>query len=68
MRVFPNAAKNIQHLASVGFCILHAICDEQWQPICARKIDQFAIDAFFAANEMSLKFNKNIFVAKNIGV
>ena len=31
-----------------------------------RQIDEFAIDTFFAANEVTLKFNKNISAAKGI--
>jgi hypothetical protein len=33
----------------------------------AGQIDQFSINAFFAANEMPLKFDENVFVAKGIG-
>jgi len=31
-----------------------------------RQIDQFAIDPFFAANEMPLDFNENVFSAERL--
>ena len=66
MGVLANAGKNIQHLASVLLRVLHAVRGEKRQSICARKIDQFTIDAFLAANEMSLNFDENVFAAKRV--
>src|SRR5439155_5437496 len=66
VRVLANAGENIHHLASIRLCILHAIRSEKRQSICTRKINQLAIDAFFAANEMSLNFNENIVAPESI--
>src|SRR6266481_9094854 len=66
MRVFANAGENVQHLASVRLRVLHAVCGDERQLIRARKLDQFAIDAVFAANEVPLKFDKNIFVSEDV--
>ena len=66
MSVFTNAGENIQHLASVWFRVLHAICGDERQPICAGEINQFAIDAVLAPKEMPLNFNENIFTTESI--
>ena len=66
MRVFANTGKNIQNFASVRTGVLHTVCSDERQSIRARQIDQFSINAFFAANEMALKLNKNIFAAEGI--
>ena len=66
MRVFANAGENIQHFASVRLGVLHAICGDERQSMRTGKIDQFAINAFFATNEMPLNFNKNIFAAERV--
>src|SRR5260370_21017173 len=34
--------------------------------MCMRKIDQFTVNAFLAANEMPLEFHENIFAAKSV--
>jgi hypothetical protein len=34
--------------------------------MCPCKIDQIAIDAFLATNEMPLNFNENIFAAEGV--
>src|ERR1700730_2417062 len=66
MSVFTNAGEHIQHFPSGRFCVLHAVCGHERQAMCERKIDQFAIDAVFAANEMPLKFNENVFAPERI--
>src|SRR6266481_6217084 len=66
IRVFANAGENVQHLASVRLRVLHAVCGDERQAMSARKRDQFSIDAVFAANEVPLKFDKNIFPAEDI--
>jgi len=66
MRVFANTGENIQDLAAVGLGVLHTVCSDDRQSMCARQIDQFSINAFFAANEMPLKFNENIIGAECI--
>src|SRR5437867_4937372 len=66
MGVFPNAGKNIQHFASVWLRVLRAIGSEERQTICAREINQFAIDLLLPTNEMPLDFNENIFASKDI--
>jgi hypothetical protein len=66
MRVFANTGENIQDFASVRPGVLHTVCSDERQSIRARQIDQFSINAFFAANEMSLKFNENAFAAKGV--
>src|SRR5205823_6926376 len=66
MSVFANAGENIQHFASVRLRVLHAVRGEQRQSIGIRQIDQFAIDPFFAANEMPLDFNENVFSAERL--
>ena len=63
--VLANAGENIQHLASVCLGILDTVRGEEWQVICARKVDQLAIKAFLAANEMPLELNENIFATKH---
>src|SRR4030095_810647 len=64
MRVFANTGENIQYFTSVRLGILHTVCSDERQSMCARQIDQFSINAFCAANEMALKCNKNIFAAE----
>ena len=66
MRVFTNTSENIQDFTSVRFRVLHTVCSDERQSMRARQIDQFSINAFFAANEMALKLNKNIFAAEAI--
>jgi len=66
MRVFANTGENIQDFASIPLGVLHTVCSDERQSMCARQIDQFSINAFFAANEMPLDFNENIFAAESI--
>src|SRR6516162_5976580 len=66
VRVLTNAGKNIQDFASVRLRVLHAIRRHERQSIRPCKIDQFSIDVFLAADEMPLKFNKEIFATKCI--
>jgi hypothetical protein len=66
MSVFTNACENIQYLASVRFRVLNAVCGDERQAICAGEINQFAIDAILAANEIPLDFYKHIFAAEDI--
>src|SRR5436190_11339645 len=66
MGVFPNAGKNIQHFASVWLRVLRAVGSEERQTICAREINQFAIDLLLPTNEMPLDFNEDIFASKDI--
>ena len=66
MRVFANTGENIQDFASVRLGVLHTVCSDERQSMRARQIDQFSINAFLAANEMSLKFNENVFAAECI--
>jgi hypothetical protein len=66
MRVFANTGENIQDFASVRPGVLHTVCSDERQLMRARQIDQFSIDAFFAANEMTLKFDENVFASERI--
>ena len=66
MHVFANTGENIQDFAPVGLGILHTVCSDERQSMRVRQIDQLSINAFFAANEMALKFDKNVFPAKRI--
>src|SRR5437773_12312903 len=66
MGVFPNAGKNIQHFASVWLRVLRAIGSEERQTICAREINQFAIDLLLPTNEMPLDFNEDISASNGI--
>jgi len=66
MRVFANTGENIQDFASVRLGVLHTVCSDEQQSMRPRQIDQFAIDAFFAANEMPLKFNENVFGPESV--
>jgi len=66
MRVFANAGENIQYLATVRLRVLRSVCGQERQSKCECKIDQFAIGAFFTANEMPLKLNKNISAAEGV--
>src|SRR6266542_2449214 len=66
MGVLADTSENIQPFAPVRLRVFHAICCEERQSICARQMDQLAIDAFFTTNEMPLKFNENIFATKRI--
>ena len=66
MGVFANTGENIQDFASIRLGVLHTVCSNERQSMRARQIDQFSINAFFAANEMALKFDKNVFPAKRI--
>ena len=66
MGVLANAGENIQHFAAVQLRVLHAVGRDQAASDVPRKIDQFAIDLFLAANEMPLDFNENIFAPECI--
>src|SRR6188472_2079990 len=66
MRVFANTGENIQNFASVRPGVLHTVCSDERQSMRARQIDQFSINAFFTANEMALKLDKNIFATEDV--
>src|SRR5215472_19105682 len=66
MRVFANTGENIQHFASIRLGILHTVCSDERQSMLTRQIDEFAIDTFFAANEVTLKFNENILASEHV--
>src|SRR4029078_346035 len=66
MRVFANTGENIQDFASVRPGVLHTVCSDERQSMRARQIDQFSINAFFTANEMARKLDKNIFAAEDV--
>ena len=66
MCVFANTGENIQDFASVRSGVLHTVCSDERQSMRVRQIDQLAINAFFATNEMALKLDENIFAAECI--
>ena len=66
MGVFANTGENIQDFASVRPGVLHTVCRDERQSMRARQIDQFSINAFFAANEMALKFDENVFASERV--
>jgi len=66
MRVFANAGEDIENLSPVRLGVLHAIRGQDRQSILRGKIDKFTVHPFFAANEMPLEFDKNIFVPESV--
>jgi hypothetical protein len=66
MGVFANTCENIQDFASIRPGVLHTVCSDEAQSMRSRQIDQFSITSFFAANEMALKFNENVFAAERV--
>ena len=66
MRVFANTGENIEDFAPVRLGVLHPVCSQNGQSICARQIDKLSIDAFLSAKEMPLNFNEHIFAPENI--
>src|SRR6266851_5152016 len=66
MRVLADASEHIEHFAPGRLRILNAVRRQDRQSIGARKIDKLTVDLLFAANEMPLNFNENIFATKCI--
>src|SRR5438874_8683129 len=64
MSVLANAGENIEHLASVGLGVLHAIGGDDRQTKFRGEIEQRAIHAFLPAQKMPLNFDVNIFAAE----
>ena len=65
MGVFADAGKNIEHFAAGRGGMLHAIGREQRKPMMLRQLDQLAVDAFFAPNEMPLQLDINAVASKS---
>ena len=65
MGVFADAGKNVEHFAAERGGMLHTVGREQGKPMMLRQVDQLAIDAFFAPNEMSLQFDINAIASKS---
>jgi hypothetical protein len=66
MSVFPDTGKNIDHFASVRLRVLNAVSGKKREPKMRRQIDERCVRLVFTANEMSLKFDENIFSTKGI--
>ena len=66
MSVFVNAGKNIEDLTPARTSILGSIRREKWKPKFSGEIDQVIIEPIFTAQKMTLKFDINIIVPKEI--
>src|SRR5258705_3744021 len=64
MRVLANTGENIEDLSPVRSGILHTVRSQDRQSIMRGKIDKLLIKTFLSANEMALKFNKNILTSE----
>src|SRR5882724_176548 len=64
MRMFANTGENIEDLSPVRSGILHTVRSQDRQSIMRGKIDKLLINTFLSANEMALKFNKNILTSE----
>jgi hypothetical protein len=54
MSVLTNAGENVENLTPELGGMLHAVRREERETKMLREIDQLAIEAFFAPNEMAL--------------
>ena len=68
MRVLADTGEDIENFTPVGFGILHSVGREQWEIVRAGDVDQVTISTFFAANEVTLDFDVNIFAPENCAV
>src|ERR1700693_967847 len=66
MGVLADTGEHIEHFAAVRLGVLHAVGRDDRQSICAGKIDTPAVNLFFAANEMPLNLDENIFPPKRV--
>src|SRR4029453_2892654 len=64
MGVLANTGENIEDLSPVRPDVLHTVRSQDRQSIMRGKIDKLLINAFLSANEMTLKFNKNILTSE----
>src|SRR5437588_5971635 len=66
MGVLADAGENIEHFAAGRFRVLNAVRRDDRQSIRPGKIDQLSIDLLFAAKEMPLNLDENIFATEHI--
>ena len=66
MSVFANASKDVERFAAERSGVVHSVGREEWEPMLFRKLDELAIDAFFAPNEMALEFDINTIATKDV--
>src|SRR6266480_4060713 len=64
MRVLANTGENIEDLSPVRPGVVHTVRSQDRQSIMRGKIDKLLINAFLSANEVALKFNKNILTSE----
>src|SRR3954470_659672 len=66
MRVFADAGENVEDLATVSTRVLNAVRRDDWQTMLLRKIAELLVQVIFAAHEVALDFDVNVFAAEGI--
>ena len=66
MSVFADAGKDIEHLAARGTGILHAVGGDHRQAKMFRQIAELLVTPIFAAQEMALDFDVDVFAAERV--
>jgi len=66
MSVLANAGKNVERFAAERSGVMHSVRREKRETMLFRQLNQLAIDAFFAPNEMALQFDINTIASKDI--
>src|SRR5437762_622639 len=64
MGVLTDAGKHVEHLAAAGCGVLHAIRRDERQMMLFRELNQLAIDALLAADEVALDFDIDVLTPK----
>jgi len=66
MGVFANTGEDVENLAAIGAGVLNAVGGDYWQAMLLREIAETLVHALFAAKEMPLDFDLNIFAAERV--
>src|ERR1041385_3912217 len=64
--VSADASEDVEHFPTVRLRVLNPIGSQDRQSIMRRKIDKFAVNPFFATNEMPLEFDEHIFAPESV--
>jgi hypothetical protein len=66
MGVFADAGEHVEDLAAVGARVLDAVGGDHTQAMVFGQIAELLVDAIFAAEEMALDFDVNVFAPEDV--
>src|SRR5205085_7562342 len=66
MGVFADAGENVEDLAAIAARVSDAVCGDDGQAMLFCQIAELLVHALFAADEMALDFDVNIFAAEGV--